>query len=162
MVYIGLLFLGGSKDLWCFIYKLLNNYLIDSEGQTYNNDVLQAYFNNCIIYGDQNIELLIEQLDNSDLDYKFNNCLLKFSDVNNNFNTPIYNFEDELHFENLILNQHPDFFSPYDNNMIIGVNSSAINQGNHVFSNLVPYDILNIDRTSNPDLGAYQHSIQND
>ena len=141
---------------------LLNNYLIDSEGQTYNNDVFQAYFNNCIIYGDQNIELLIEQLDNSNLDYKFNNCLLKFSDVNNNFNTPIYNFEDGLHFENLILNQDPDFFSPYNNNMIIGVNSSAINQGSNVFSNLVPYDILNIDRTSNPDLGAYQHSIQND
>ena len=88
--------------------------------------------------------------------------MLKFSDVNNNFNTPIYNFEDGLHFENLILNQDPDFFSPYDNNMIIGVNSSAINQGSHVFSKLVPYDILNTDRMSNPDLGAYQHSIQND
>ena len=141
---------------------LLNNYFIDSEGQTYNNNVLQAYFNNCIIYGDQNIELLIEQLDNSDLDYKFTNCLLKFSDINENFNTPIYNFENELHFENLILNQDPDFLNPYQNNMIIGVNSAGINQGNNIYSSLVPYDILNVDRTANPDLGAYQHSNLND
>ena len=141
---------------------LLNNYLIDSEGNTLNNEVLEADFNNCIIYGSQNIELLIEQLDDSNLDYKFNNCLLKFSDINNSFNTTIYDFGNQEHFENLILNEDPFFLDPYENNMIIGVNSEAINQGNQVYSAIVPFDLLNVDRTANPDLGAYQHIIQND
>ena len=141
---------------------LLNNYLIDSEGDVFNNEVLEVNFNNCIIYGSQNIELLIEQLDDSNLNYKFNNCLLKFSDINGSFNTPTYNFENEEHFENLVLNQDPDFISPYENNMIIGVNSAGKNQGDQFFSNLIPFDLLNIDRTINPDLGAYQHVIQED
>ena len=46
--------------------------------------------------------------------------------------------------------------------MIIGVNSAAKNQGNPIYSNMIPLDLLNIDRTNNPDLGAYQHVIQND
>ena len=141
---------------------LLNNYLIDSEGNTLNNEVLEAYFNNCIIYGSQNIELLVEQLDDSNLDYKFSNCLLKFSDINNSFNTAIYDFENQEHFENLILNDDPYFLDPYENNMIIGINSAAINQGNQVYSSIVPFDLLNVDRTNNPDLGAYQHIIQDD
>ena len=141
---------------------LLNNYLIDSEDNILNNEVLEANFNNCIIYGSQNIELLIEQLDNSNLDYKFSNCLLKFTDINDSFNTSIYDFENQEHFENLILNQDPKFLSPYENNMIIGENSAAKNQGDHVFSNMIPFDLLNVNRTINPDLGAYQHVIQDD
>ncbi len=141
---------------------LLNNYLVGSEGDITNNEVLEVNFNNCIIYGDQNIELLIEQFDDSNLDYKFNNCLLKFSDINGSFSTATYDFENEEHFENLISNEDPDFLAPYENNMIIGVNSAAKNQGNPIYSNMIPLDLLNIDRTNNPDLGAYQHVIQND
>ena len=141
---------------------LLNNYLIDSEDNILNNEILEAYFNNCIIYGSQNIELLIEQLDDSSLDYKFSNCLLKFTDINNSFNTSIYDFENQEHFENLILNQDPEFLSPYENDMIIGENSAAKNQGDHFFSNMIPFDLLNVNRSVNPDLGAYQHVIQDD
>jgi len=46
--------------------------------------------------------------------------------------------------------------------MIIGVNSAAINQGNQVYSAIVPFDLLSVDRTNNPDLGAYQHIVQDD
>ena len=86
----------------------------------------------------------------------------KFTDINKSFNTSIYDFENQEHFENLILNQDPKFLSPYENNMIIGENSAAKNQGDHVFSNMIPFDLLNVNRTINPDLGAYQHVIQDD
>ena len=43
--------------------------------------------------------------------------------------------------------------------MIIGEDSAAINQGNSEIANQVPFDLLNNDRTSSPDLGAYQHII---
>jgi hypothetical protein len=41
--------------------------------------------------------------------------------------------------------------------LIIGNDSAANNKGNTTFSNQVPFDILNINRTTSPDLGAYQH-----
>ena len=88
--------------------------------------------------------------------------MLKFSDINNSFNTAIYDFADQEHFENLILNEDPYFLDPYENDMIIGVNSAGINQGNQVYSAIVPFDLLNVDRTNNPDLGAYQHIVQDD
>ena len=44
--------------------------------------------------------------------------------------------------------------------MIIGINSAGKNQGDQFFSNLIPFDLLNIARNINPDLGAYQHVIQ--
>ena len=44
----------------------------------------------------------------------------------------------------------------------INQNSEAIELGSSVFAIQTPYDILNIDRTSNSDLGAYQHVIIED
>ena len=41
-------------------------------------------------------------------------------------------------------------------------NSAAKNQGDHFYSNMIPFDLLNVNRTINPDLGAYQHVIQDD
>ena len=43
------------------------------------------------------------------------------------------------------------------NDFIIGQDSEAINLGSLSGANLVPMDILEVVRTSNPDAGAYQH-----
>ena len=43
--------------------------------------------------------------------------------------------------------------------LIIGEESAAINNGLSTFATQVPTDILNIDRTNTPDIGAYQHII---
>jgi hypothetical protein len=60
-------------------------------------------------------------------------------------------------YENVIFNQDPDFKEPYENMLIIGNDSAANGQGNTIFSNQIPFDILNVNRTTSPDLGAYQH-----
>jgi len=89
--------------------------------------------------------------------FKFTNCLIRFEDNGNNFTGANYDFNDTTHYEGVIFNQNPDFKDAFINQLIIGDNSAANNQGNTVFSSQVPLDILNISRTAAPDLGAYQH-----
>ena len=65
--------------------------------------------------------------------------------------------QSEFHFTNIILNQDPDFLDEFNNMLIIGDASAANGQGNASFASQVPLDILNVNRTASPDLGAYQH-----
>ena len=133
---------------------LLNNFFINENNEITVNSLDAANFNNCIIYGNDNAELLLEQESGSEFNYNFNNCLIRYQ-VNNN---PI-NFNDDMHFSNIFLNQDPDFKNPDENKLIIGENSNANAEGDTFYSNLVPNDILGVDRTVSPDLGAYQHII---
>ena len=137
---------------------LLNNFLIGDDAIVIN-DLTEANFNNCIIYGNDNPELLIEKEDGTDFNFKFTNCLIRFDDSFNNFTQPEYDFDNVTLYENNIFNEDPDFLETETNQLIIGEESAGINQGNTVFANQVPVDILNNDRTSAPDLGAYQHII---
>ena len=56
----------------------------------------------------------------------------------------------------------PGFINRIQNDLRINQNSEAIGLGSSVFAIQTPYDMLNIDRTSNSDLGAYQHVIIED
>ncbi|MCB4800137.1 hypothetical protein [Neotamlana laminarinivorans] len=138
---------------------LLNNFVLDEDGNAAIASLTEANFNNCIIYGNDNPEFLIEEIedDTTDFNFKFTNCLIRFSDTNNNYTGDNYNFDDVTHYENIIFNENPDFKDTVNNKLIIGENSEAINKGSTIFSNQVTTDILNKDRTTSPDLGAYQH-----
>jgi len=136
---------------------LLNNFIIDEDNSVFTNDLLEANFNNCIIYGNDNPELILEEENGSSFNFKFTNCLIRFEDNNNNFTGVNYNFNDISLYENVIFNQDPDFSDAFSNDLIIGDNSAANNKGNTTFANQVPFDILNNNRTASPDLGAYQH-----
>lgn len=124
-------------------------------------DLVEANFNNCIIYGNDNPEFILDEVEDASVvfNFKFTNCLALFSDSNNNFSGPNYDFDDTTHYEGMVFNEDPDFMEPYENKMIIGENSAAVNIGNAFFANQVPTDILNVDRTTSPDAGAYQHII---
>lgn len=123
-------------------------------------DLIEANFSNCIIYGNENIELLFNQVDEAAFNYKFENCLLRFNDFNNQFvENELYNFENSTLFENMILNETPLFLNEQENQMIISNDSPASGAGNPTTASEVPLDILGRDRTQNPDIGAYQ-SIQ--
>ena len=118
---------------------------------------------NSIIYGNQNIEFLVENLSDLDLDFKLINTLVKFDDVNNYFeNDPKYDFSNDQYYENLFDNLLPGFINPIQNDLRIDQNSEVIGLGSLEFAILTPYDILNINRTQNSDLGAYQHVIIED
>lgn len=137
---------------------ILNNFVVE-EDVIIVNDLVEANFNNCIIYGNDNPELLIEKESGTDFNFKFTNCLIRFNDSNGTFTAPEYNFGNSELYEDVIFNQDPNFLDTETNQMIIGEESAAINQGNSTFANQVPEDILNVNRTAAPDLGAYQHII---
>lgn len=137
---------------------LINNFAV-GENEIFVYDLTEANFNNCIIYGNDNPEILIERETGTEFNFKFTNCLIRFEDSNGTFNQPEYDFGNASLYENNIFNQDPNFLDTETNQMIIGEESAAINQGNSIFANQVPFDILNVDRTTSPDLGAFQHII---
>jgi hypothetical protein len=59
---------------------------------------------------------------------------------------------------NSIKNENPEFVNPYIEkmNMRVKPNSIARNKGNQAAASSVPFDIVNVSRTTNPTLGAYQ------
>jgi len=137
---------------------LLNNFQ-EAEDATYLADLTEANFNNCIIYGNDNPEFIIDEIEDASVvfNFKFTNCLARFNDSGNSFTGANYDFEDTSKYENMIFNQDPDFRDSSANDLIIGEDSAANNQGNTTFSSQVPFDILGVNRTASPDLGAYQH-----
>lgn len=139
----------------------LNNFLILDDDTLVTNALTAANFNNCIIYGNDNPEFLVEEEDGADMNFKFTNCLIKFSDTNNRYGTdPNYDFTNTTLYDNIIFNEDPVFKDSAKNELIIGQGSAAIGViGNNPFSNQVPFDILNVARTNFPDLGAYQHVV---
>lgn len=139
---------------------LINNFVIDEDNTAFVSDLTEANFSNCIIYGNDNPELLIDEIEDASIvfNFKFTNCLLQFQDSSNFFTSENYDFEDTTHYENMIFNDDPDFRDAFENDLMIGEDSAANGQGNTTFATQVPNDILGIDRTASPDLGAYQHT----
>lgn len=146
-----------SNSFRQFPSVLLNNFLVDENNDTQTNNLDAANFNNCIIYGNDNPEFILDEENGSDFNFKFTNCLIKFQDTNSNFTGENYDFNNTLIYENVVFNQNPDFRSAFENDLVIGNDSAANSIGNITFANQVPFDILNVNRTSSPDLGAYQH-----
>ncbi len=136
----------------------LNNYITDENNTIFTNDLTEANFNNCIIYGNNNPEFTLEQENGAAFNFKFTNCLIRFQNTSNIPNGPNYDFTNTALYENIIFNEDPKFKDSSNNKMLICQDSPAINQGNTVFALQVGNDILNISRLASPDLGAYQNS----
>jgi hypothetical protein len=140
---------------------LINNFVADAENTAFVADLTEANFSNCIIYGNDNPELLIDQIEDAAVvfNFKFTNCLLRFQDSSNFFSSPNYDFDNATHYENMIFNEDPDFKNALENDLTIGNDSAANGQGDATFASQVPNDILGVNRTTSPDLGAFQHII---
>ncbi|MDR9448196.1 MAG: hypothetical protein RI535_03105 [Psychroflexus sp.] len=141
---------------------LINNYFVSQE-DTLTSDLIEANFENSIIYGNERRELIMNRSDEATFNVSFKNSLIKFQDFDDQFEgLPLYNFDNETIYNAVIINQNPDFRSPEDNDLIIGEGSGANAVGNQPAANDVPTDILGKDRTNNPDAGAYQSIIFED
>ncbi|WP_310554564.1 hypothetical protein [Flavobacterium sp.] len=145
---------GGSRQTPTVF---LDNTLKVDETLTLKEN-LTATFTNSIIYGSNNIELILNKDDSADFDCTVDYCLVKFNDNNNQFlNNPLYAFLNSAN--NIIGNNlnpnDPLFKDASKNNLRIKFNSPAKSKGNPTF--IITPDADGKPRTTPPDLGAYQH-----
>ena len=132
----------------------LNNYIIDEDQNVFTNPLEAANFTNCIIYGNDNPEFLLDQDSADDFNFKFTNCLIRFNDSNNNFTGPLYDFNNTSLYENVEFNSNPEFLEPFNNKLQIPNGSPA--DGAAIMFGILTTDILNTPRGASPDLGAYE------
>jgi len=139
----------------------ISNWYESARGKIITRNLDEAYFGNCIIYGNNSDELILSASDESKFDYKFDNNLIKFSNRNGKLN---FEIEGNPLFENTIINEDPSFWDEYQNNLKITPESYAVENGSLEIANNVPFDILNIKRniTGKVDLGAYQNQEKED
>ena len=141
---------------------LINNFQ-QTENATLIAELTEANFNNCIIYGNEENEFLLDEVQDNmnpvNFNFKFTNCLVRFPLNNSNFSGPNYAFGTGTRYEAMVFNIDPIFKNLLQNDFEISNSSPAVNNGNTTFSSLVPLDLLGTNRTSNPDLGAYQSSF---
>ncbi|MBP2833594.1 hypothetical protein J8281_15470 [Aquimarina sp. U1-2] len=142
----------GFRDLPAV---LIDNNIAISESEVLVADLVEANFTNTIIYGDQNIEVLFNKVEGTTFNYNFKNCLIRFNDFNDTLiNDPMYDFTNMDLFEDVILNEEPEFKAPFDNMLSIGENSAA---NGRAATPTLGFDILGIPRnTIAPDIGAYE------
>ena len=132
----------------------LNNFIVDEENTVFTNPLEEANFTNCIIFGNDNPEMLLD-VDNSDtFNFKFTNCLIRFNDPNNNFTGSQYDFDDISLYENVEFNDDPQFNDPLNNDLRIPNGSPA--DGFAIPFGVLASDILGTPRGNPADLGAYE------
>ena len=119
---------------------------------TYSGPLDSAYFGNCIIYGSNTEEVLLDSTTDAAYHYKFDHCLLK---TENTMGSP--------KFLNCLKNQEPLFKNTTTNDYRLMAGSAAIDIGDLAIIttstlNLIN-DILGNNRSINPppDLGAYDY-----
>lgn len=137
---------------------LVNNYFTyqNNNGQDIieTRDLIAANFINCIFDGNNNIEFVLDNAGGSLFNYGIKNCMISFTDSSNSFSdVPELDFDDNPNYENIILNGFSNFRNTLVEDFIIGNGSDAINKAKATNYNL---DILGVDRSLAPDIGAYQ------
>lgn len=142
-----------SNSFRQFPALLLNNFIVDSENTIFTNPLETANFTNCIIYGNDNPELLLEKDPSDVFNFKFTNSLILFDDPTEFYSEAQYDFSNTDHFENVIFNNDPEFLDPSKNQLNIPFGSPAEAAG--ISSGNLNVDLTNTPRTSPPDLGAY-------
>ncbi len=118
-------------------------------------DLVQASFSNCIIYGDRDIEFILADDGISQFNFSFDHSLLKFDDRFDDFagltnydfsNTGLYNLD--------IFNIDPIFND--EDNSLLEIDDTGGANGIAEPSTATATDILNNTRGSSPDAGAYE------
>lgn len=139
---------------------IVDNFYLDTNNQPVAFDLTQANFNNCIIYGANSRQLLLNKDDSKLYNFKFNNCLIRFNNQTAPFNTlPQYDFTNSTFYEGNLIAQNfsdflPDFLDPANNKLVIGMDSAAKGTADFTFSNGTT-DISGFPRATPSDIGAY-------
>lgn len=140
---------------------LVNNFFTftDETGQEVaeTRDLIEANFTNCIFDGNNNIEFVVDKIDaGGQFNYNISNSMIKFNDTDDSFKDVAELDFTNSFYQNNILNGIVNFRDTQKNDFIIGEASEAIGKAKATVFTL---DILGVDRTNTPDIGAYQHII---
>jgi len=114
---------------------------------------LNAYFGNCLIYGNLNEELLFSEEEGTDFIYKFDHCVLKSE----------MDISDENHYVNCYLNLDPLFIDYAENNYRLDTLTNVADLGSLEIVQDSQIEInLDLDQNSRiedsaPDPGAYEY-----
>jgi hypothetical protein len=137
---------SSSKQLAVYIA----DYVKDAVPETW--PLVQASFINCIIYGSNSNELILDKK-GTVFNSSFHNCLVKLNISSSSTipGNPLYD-AIQLQQNGNIVNKTPDFLNISKNKLVIGEDSFAKGAG---IDAGVPKDILGNDRLSPYDIGAY-------
>lgn len=137
----------------------------ETEDTVYISNLNEATFTNCIIYGSNQLAMLVQKEvppppdDTIVFNYKFENCLIRFNNVNNSYtNDSLYQFAtDTEHYSDIFLAtnsqiNNPKFVDTDINDMRL---SEDLNLATETSASNFD-DILGLSRATSPDLGAYQ------
>lgn len=156
--YLAALTLGGNysfthctfANFWAYEVRktssiYINNYFKNSDNSISPFNLTKADFINCIVYGNQQEEVVLDNhLQGGTFTYLFDHCLLKTQ-------LPA----SSAQFVSIKKNQNPLFKDYSKSDYHIQNNSPAIGSGR---STLVSFDLDGVARpTSNPSLGAYEY-----
>ncbi len=129
------------------------NYYKDmSTGTIYAGNLDSAYFGNCIVYGLNSEEILLDSAVEASYTYKFDHCLLK-TELNTSTARLI----------NCTLNEDPMFKDKANNNYELLTTSGAIDKGDVAIVNSAVLNLLNDIKANSrmvnppPDLGVYDY-----
>ncbi|MDA0779124.1 MAG: hypothetical protein O2810_00895 [Bacteroidetes bacterium] len=137
---------------------LLNDYTSVDSDTNFIKPLEKATFDNCIIEGNQFVEFYAEQVGTGAFNFKLNHTALQFDSSNQSvIENPFFDWENSNYYNNIIRNGTPSFILPEKNDMRISQKSDFIQKGDTATGAQVPTDLLGTQRTSPPDLGAYQH-----
>jgi len=139
----------------------INNFDSTNSDGSAGVDLIKADFNNCIIDGNNALELSHSSDGLNTYDFLFSSCLITANteSIPSEF-IELYDFENSKKYNNTILNENPDFINTSRDNFRLKPNSPAKDSGDQSFLIQVPEDILGVDRTELPDIGAYEFTSQ--
>lgn len=137
----------------------LSNSLQVSDTELLVSDLIEANFNNCIIFGNEQREIALIEDPNAAFNFNFNHSLIRFEDPFGDFTElPNYNFSNNLLYTNCIFNVDAVFQNINLNNYHIESGTSGADGiGSTTFSTQVPFDLDGQPRSLNaPDAGAFE------
>ncbi len=162
--------LGGDYDFkhctianyWSSGFRNAPSLLIDNfenlaDGGSIGGDLNNASFANCIIDGNREVEFVLNSDTVNTFQFNFQSCSIKFNDRNGDFtNNPLFDFDNNPNYQGTVLNPNTAFTNTAENLFSLQMESEVIGVGDPAISAQVPLDILGVERTENPDLGAFQ------
>ena len=134
----------------------MKNYYQDARGGIQVRPIDRAYFGNCILYGNKEYELGIDEHPSSKIPYQFDHSLIKVDPEE-------FDLNDPTHFTAVINLEDPKFISTEYNNFQLDTLSPAKDVAFPDIAGQYPLDLLGRSRLGalGPDMGAYER-VEND